>query len=157
MPEKARKGQSLWRDAWRRLRKNRFAMAGLVVMVVVTLASVIAPWITPMAPDYGQPWLRYARAPGFEHPAVLAEIRYDKGDAPFVPERIPPIIADYLSTDGTIRYTLTEVTQNEYRVRLRGRSKRTVRQSLAQQATILEPIIQILFQQSPLIDSGINC
>ena len=92
-----KKGQSLWKDAWRRLKKNKFAMGGLIVMVVVTIAAVIAPWITPMPPDYGQPWLRTARAPGFEHPAVLAEIRFDKGEAPFVPERIPPVIADYLS------------------------------------------------------------
>jgi len=114
-----KKGQSLWKDAWRRLRKNRFAMGGLVVMVVVSFASVAAPWITPMAPDYGQPWLRHARAPGFEHPAVLAEIRFDNGEAPFVPERIPPRIARYMSNDGTIVYRLTEVEQHEYRIRLR--------------------------------------
>ena len=114
-----RKGQSLWNDAWRRLRKNRFAMGGLVVMVVVTLIAVLAPWITPMDSDYGQPWLRFARPPGFEHPAVLAEIRFDRGQPPVIPDRIPARIARYLSEDGTLRYSFTEEAETEYRVRLR--------------------------------------
>ncbi|MCM3879049.1 MAG: ABC transporter permease subunit [Vicinamibacterales bacterium] len=36
-------GTSLWKDAWRRLRRNRLAMFGLVVVIVITLASVIGP------------------------------------------------------------------------------------------------------------------
>ncbi|MHC4939151.1 MAG: ABC transporter permease [Planctomycetota bacterium] len=121
-----RKGQSLWRDAWRRLKKNRFAMGGLVVMVVVTVVVILAPWITPMDADYGQPWLRFARPPGFEHPAVLAEVRYDLGEAPAIPDRIPRRIARYLSEDGTLRYTLTEVVESEYRVQLRRKKIRKI-------------------------------
>ncbi|MEM8885419.1 MAG: ABC transporter permease [Planctomycetota bacterium] len=119
MPETPRKGSSLWNDAWRRLRKNWFAMGGLVVMTVVTLISVFAWLLVPMPPDYGQPWLRSARPPGFEHPAVLAEIRFDVGEAPVIPERIPDRIADYLGTDGTIRYRVLEVAEREYRIRVR--------------------------------------
>jgi len=120
MPETPRRsGQSLWKDAWRRLKKNRFAMGGLWIMVVVTLAVLFASWIVPMQPDYGQPWLRYARPPGFEHPAVLAEIRFDRGQPPVVPERIPPKIAGYLSHDGVLEYTIQELDETEYRVRIR--------------------------------------
>jgi ABC-type dipeptide/oligopeptide/nickel transport system permease subunit len=120
-----KKGNSLWNDAWRRLRKNWFAMGGLVVMVVVTFVSVFAALLVPMPPDYGQPWLRSARAPGFEHPAVLAEVRYDKGEAPNIPERIPQRIADYMGTDGTIAYRVLEVDSTEYRVQLyKGRIKK---------------------------------
>jgi len=121
MPESGprRKGQSLWKDAWRRLRKNRFAMAGLVVTVIVTGTALLAPWITIMDSDYGQPWLRQARPPGFEHPAVLSEIRYDRGQPPAIPERIPGRIHDYMAHDGTIRYAFTEVAEREYRIRLR--------------------------------------
>jgi oligopeptide transport system permease protein len=36
-------GTSLWKDAWRRLRRNRLAMFGLVVVIFITLASVIGP------------------------------------------------------------------------------------------------------------------
>ena len=36
-------GTSLWRDAWRRLLKNKLAVFGLVVVVLITTASVIGP------------------------------------------------------------------------------------------------------------------
>ena len=32
------RGTSLWRDAWRRLLKNKLAVVGLVLVVVVTIA-----------------------------------------------------------------------------------------------------------------------
>ena len=34
-------------DAWRRLKKNRAAMFGLVVLAVLVVLSVFAPWLTP--------------------------------------------------------------------------------------------------------------
>jgi len=40
-------GQSLWHDARLRLKKNRLAMFGLVVLVVVGTACLLAPWLTP--------------------------------------------------------------------------------------------------------------
>jgi oligopeptide transport system permease protein len=36
-------GTSLWRDAWRRLLKNKLAVFGLVVVILVTIASIIGP------------------------------------------------------------------------------------------------------------------
>jgi oligopeptide transport system permease protein len=36
-------GSSLWRDAWRRLLKNRLAVFGMVVVIAVTLASLVGP------------------------------------------------------------------------------------------------------------------
>jgi len=38
------KGSSLGRDAWRRLKKNRLAMAGLVVLVLVGAIVAAGPW-----------------------------------------------------------------------------------------------------------------
>ncbi len=38
-------GHSLWGDAWHRLQKNRLAVAGLVFVAVLGLASLLAPWI----------------------------------------------------------------------------------------------------------------
>jgi len=40
-------GTSLWRDAWHRLRKNRMAVASAMVLTVLSLLSVLAPWIAP--------------------------------------------------------------------------------------------------------------
>jgi oligopeptide transport system permease protein len=36
-------GTSLWKDAWRRLRKNRLAIVGMVVVSIVIAASIIGP------------------------------------------------------------------------------------------------------------------
>jgi oligopeptide transport system permease protein len=38
---------SLWRDAWNRLLKNRMAMVGLVFVLIVVLAAVLAAWVAP--------------------------------------------------------------------------------------------------------------
>jgi oligopeptide transport system permease protein len=50
------KGTSLWQDAWRRLKKNRLAVAGLTVVAFVVLASLVGPpiieWTTGYTYDY---------------------------------------------------------------------------------------------------------
>jgi oligopeptide transport system permease protein len=50
------RGTSLWRDAWRRLLKNKLAVFGMVVVIVVSVASIVGPPIikkaTGYAPDY---------------------------------------------------------------------------------------------------------
>jgi len=145
-----KKGQSLWGDAWRRLKKNKFAMGGLVVMVLVSLTAILAPWLVVMDADYGQPWLRHARAPGFTHPAVLAAIRFDKGDAPVVPERIPPRIARYLSTDGTLVYTVHELDDAEYRVRMRRGKIREIRRGAV---SVTELVVRGELSVARLLDS----
>jgi len=43
----AEKGASLWKDAWRRLKKNRLAIFGLCVLVFMTLVALLTPWIAP--------------------------------------------------------------------------------------------------------------
>jgi oligopeptide transport system permease protein len=49
-------GSSLWRDAWRRLLRNRLAVFGMVVVLLVAIASILGPAIikrtTGYAPDY---------------------------------------------------------------------------------------------------------
>ena len=47
LPADIEKGVSLWLDAWRRLRKNRLALAGLVILVVVTLVAAVGPLLSP--------------------------------------------------------------------------------------------------------------
>lgn len=50
------KGSSLWRDAWRRLLKNKLAVLGMVVVAIITVASLFGPIVIKMAtgitPDY---------------------------------------------------------------------------------------------------------
>ncbi len=57
-------GRSLWQDARRRLFRNRAAVASIVVLTLIILAAVLAPWLSPhpfdevywdqigMPPDY---------------------------------------------------------------------------------------------------------
>jgi len=50
------RGTSLGRDAWRRLLKNKLAVFGLIVVALVTVASIVGPTLiksaTGFAPDY---------------------------------------------------------------------------------------------------------
>lgn len=43
VPDEVEAGQSLWRDAWLRLRKNRMAVAGGIFVIVLTVLSFSAP------------------------------------------------------------------------------------------------------------------
>ena len=45
--EPIEKGNSLWHDAWLRLRKNKLAVFGMFSLTVITLACVFGPWISP--------------------------------------------------------------------------------------------------------------
>src|ERR1044072_6930959 len=49
-------GTSLWRDAWRRLLKNKIAVFGLIVVVILTISSIVGPTVIKrvfvFTPDY---------------------------------------------------------------------------------------------------------
>src|SRR6266850_8071351 len=63
-------GSSLWRDAWRRLLKNKLAVFGMIVVVVVVLASVIGPAVIQ-------------RATGYAYDVIPKDTRLNKSFAPF--------------------------------------------------------------------------
>src|SRR5690349_19436387 len=50
------RGSSLWRDAWRRLLKNKLAVFGLVVVILITITSILGPLVIKrvfgFTPDY---------------------------------------------------------------------------------------------------------
>ncbi|MFG1733782.1 Oligopeptide transport system permease protein OppC [Paenibacillus sp. GM2FR] len=41
-----RESLSSWRDSWERLRKNKLAMAGLVIMILIVIMAIIGPMIS---------------------------------------------------------------------------------------------------------------
>lgn len=43
----AEQGTSLWQDAWHRLKRNRLAVFGLGVLVLLITLAVLTPWIAP--------------------------------------------------------------------------------------------------------------
>ena len=53
------KGTSLWKDAWKRLLKNKLAVFGLIVMVIMIIAVAVGPaiirWTTGFTADYIPP------------------------------------------------------------------------------------------------------
>jgi oligopeptide transport system permease protein len=63
-------GTSLWRDAWRRLLKNKLAVFGMIVVIGLTLASVIGPTVIQ-------------RATGYAYDVIPKESRLNKSFAPF--------------------------------------------------------------------------
>lgn len=38
---------SLWRDAWKRLRRNRLAVIGLFIIAVLVIVAAFGPWMSP--------------------------------------------------------------------------------------------------------------
>jgi oligopeptide transport system permease protein len=61
------KGTSLWADAWRRLRRNRFAVTGAVVVVVLVASCFLLPAILGRDPHGTNP-AEHDRPASWEHP-----------------------------------------------------------------------------------------
>lgn len=60
------KKRSQWAEVWRRLQRNKMAMFGLMVIIVILLSAIFADVISPY--DYRtQDWERIAQQPGREH------------------------------------------------------------------------------------------
>jgi oligopeptide transport system permease protein len=64
------RGTSLWQDAWRRLFRNRLAVFGLVVVAIVTIASIAGPPVIE-------------RTTGYTYDYIPTDIELIKAFAPF--------------------------------------------------------------------------
>lgn len=82
------KGISLWRDAWKRLRKNKLAILGMIVICVIIALSVIGPTVIEKATGFG-----YAKQPSDK--ALL--------------RALPPSISHPMGTDTSGRDMLARV------------------------------------------------
>jgi oligopeptide transport system permease protein len=49
---KPRRSTGLWRDAWSRLRKNKLALVGLVLVMGLAFVGIFGPYIAPWPYDY---------------------------------------------------------------------------------------------------------
>lgn len=47
---KPESSHSLWADSWKRLKRNRPAIVGLVFIILLTLSATFAPWLAPADP-----------------------------------------------------------------------------------------------------------
>lgn len=59
--EQIRPGLTYWKDAWRRLKKNKLAMIGLVIIVLMTLFAIFGPLFSPYS--YSDQIVGYANIP----------------------------------------------------------------------------------------------
>ena len=50
-------GSSLWRDAWRRLLRNKLAVFGIVIVLLVTVASLIGPSLITATTGYAYDYI----------------------------------------------------------------------------------------------------
>jgi oligopeptide transport system permease protein len=57
-------GRSLWQDAWRRLLRNKAAVVSIVVLLLITLMAILAPWLSPHPFDEVY-WDRIGMPPDF--------------------------------------------------------------------------------------------
>ena len=46
-PEDLEEGTSLWKDAWHRLAKNKLAVFGGSVLIILAVACIVGPWLSP--------------------------------------------------------------------------------------------------------------
>jgi oligopeptide transport system permease protein len=65
-PAEIERGNSLWHDAWLRLRKNKLAVFGLSALVITTILCVAGPWISAYGYEQ-QDLLNTFSPPGSQH------------------------------------------------------------------------------------------
>jgi glutathione transport system permease protein len=58
--------RGLWRDAWMRLKRNRFAIAGALVLIAIVLIAIAAPVVAPYDP-IAQDYDHLLQGPSLHH------------------------------------------------------------------------------------------
>ena len=109
---------SLLNDAWRRLRRNYVAMVGLVVVVVVSIVTVLAPVLAPYDPEVDATHVG-AVEPGTTVPDVGSANRLSIGE--------PPVLGWQALDDGTLIITVLETVDTRYRITFSSRRAGRVR------------------------------
>ena len=78
------KPRSLWYYSWRRLKRNRLAMAGLYVLIFMVLVAILADVIAPFNPN--AQILEYAtKTMGFKGNVLVKNVDPDESENPYIP------------------------------------------------------------------------
>ena len=75
--EIARPSTTYWHDVWQRFRRDRLALVGLVVIVIMTLMCIIMPMVSPYTYD-GSDYLNMNSAPTWAHPCGTDQLGRDQ-------------------------------------------------------------------------------
>ena len=84
--------RSQWRDVLHRLTRNKLAMLGLVIVLVLVLAAVFADFVAPYDPDV-QDYTNMKAYPSFAHPLGTDDVGRDT---------LEKIFADLFGTEAAI-------------------------------------------------------
>lgn len=96
-PTSGERARSLWWYSWQRMKKNKLAMVGLVIVLFLVLVAVLADLLAPMEPD--RQVLEYARKDSWFRGNVL--VAKSHGGS-YHEELIP--IASYTEAKDSIHY-----------------------------------------------------
>lgn len=103
---------SFTQDSWRRLKKNKIAMLSMIILIVITTVSILAPVIAPHSPNAQTvqhanlpPKLPGVNIDGFNGTANLNGTRVDKYEQLGVPEDV----YYFLGTDSLGRDLLSRI------------------------------------------------
>jgi peptide/nickel transport system permease protein len=90
--------RSLWYYSWRRLKRNRLAMAGLILTITMIVIAILAGVLAPFDPN--QQILEYSTKPiGFQGNILLMKNEVD------AKQTIPIPISKFERTGDAVRYT----------------------------------------------------
>jgi oligopeptide transport system permease protein len=64
--EIARESISAWKDVWMRLKSNKIAMIGLIILMIIVLMSIVGPFLTPYNFETNN-LMNTNKPPSFEH------------------------------------------------------------------------------------------
>ncbi|MEE8436980.1 MAG: ABC transporter permease [Candidatus Neomarinimicrobiota bacterium] len=89
---------SLWGSAWLRLRTDKAAMLGLVLIIMVLLAGLFAPWLAPQNPNTQVLEFRN-QAPGFKGEVIIYKIEPTLPEKRIAVKKIDEFEREILITD----------------------------------------------------------
>ena len=72
-----RPSTTYWRDVWQRFKKDRLAVAGLVVIILMTLLCVVMPMVSPYTYD-GSDYMNMNAGPSLAHPCGTDQLGRDQ-------------------------------------------------------------------------------
>ena len=108
----ASRPESPWAQAWKRLRRNRMAMAGLFVVLAMAIGAAGAPWLVPFDPREMERWTG-GLEPGTRHLDLCNEMVVTAGQRPReqdVPRGVAAVLGDGAAHVWTLDVQLEEVT-----------------------------------------------
>lgn len=118
-------GVSLTKDAWRRLRRNRTAMASLATLVVIVLLAFFTPLLPLSPPDKHQTHLQYE--PPSLSPFWVRSFAFDRKEVQATRERLTEVRRELKDYQAQIKQRSSESTTPEKelkKVRLAVQQKR---------------------------------